>query len=283
MEAVARIEWSDNISRDLGKYIAANRAVVVSGIPDFAPMDWSISSMESRYGDTPIRVVVSDTQEFKYDEKKERDIQRMTLSEFIDKGIRNLGADGKYYALGRGLSSQFEGLTEEIELPQPLAKFYGGMGRFVERNVWMSHGGTRTALHFDTVENFNIQVEGEKKFWLHRTQIKNMYPLKLNSQASYLSRVDPRHVDREAFPDFSENGGIEAVTRAGDMLYLPYGWWHQVDTTGEQNLNVNFWWVPRWKLLRYWEQSLRGAFVLAHRFGKHPHARAEETKEAQPA
>jgi lysine-specific demethylase 8 len=283
MKAVARIEWSDNISRELGKYIAANEAVVVSGIPDCTPLGWSISSLESRYGDSQIRVVVSDTQEFKYDEKKERDIQRMSLSEFIDKGIRNLGADGKYYALGRGLSTQFEGLTEEIELPKPLAKFYGGMGRFVERNVWMSHGGTRTALHFDTVENFNMQVEGEKRFWLHRTQIKGMYPLKLNSQASYLSQVDPRHVDREAFPDFREEGGIEAVTREGDMLYLPYGWWHQVDTTGEQNLNVNFWWVPRWKLLRYWPQSLRGAFVLAHRFGKHPHARAEDNKEAQPA
>jgi hypothetical protein len=139
----------------------------------------------------------------------------------------------------------------------------------------MSPGGTRTALHFDTVENFNIQIEGEKNFWLYPPRIRGMYPHRLNSQASYVSPVDPRKLDRQAYPNFPESEGIEAVLRPGDLLYLPYGWWHQVDTYGERNLNVNFWWLPRWKLIRLWRQSLRGAFVLAHRRGAHPHKRAE--------
>ena len=106
--------------------------------------------------------MVSDSQNFVYSDKQERTIKSMSLSEFIDKGIRNLGADGKYYALGRGLSTQFPGLTEEIVLPTALSQFYSGIGRFLERNIWMSHEGTRTALHFDAQENFNVQVEGEK-------------------------------------------------------------------------------------------------------------------------
>ena len=283
MDTVAKLEWNGNISQELGRYIASNTPVIVRGMQGFAPLGWTISSLEARYGNTRIRVVVSDSQEFRYDDKKEREIQVMTLSEFIDKGIRNLGADGKYYALGRGLSTQFEGLTEEIKLPAAVSRFQSGRARFVERNLWMSHGGTRTALHFDTQENFNIQVEGEKRFWLHRTAIKGMYPLKLNSQASYLSQVDPRNIDREKFPDFPGHEGVEAVTQPGDMLYLPYGWWHQVDTTGHANLNVNFWWVPRWKLISHWPQTLRGAFVLAHRLGKHPHQRAEDMGEDSSA
>jgi len=220
--------------------------------------------------------VVSDSQNFVYSDKQERTIKSMSLSEFIDKGIRNLGADGKYYALGRGLSTQFPGLTEEIVLPTALSQFYSGIGRFLERNIWMSHEGTRTALHFDAQENFNVQVEGEKCFWLYPTYDKGMYPMKMNSQASYVSPVDPRNLDRGKYPDFSTSAGYEVITSPGDMLYIPYGWWHQVDTTGEQNLNVNFWWVPRLKLIRYWPQTLRGAFVLAHRAGKHPHKRAQE-------
>jgi hypothetical protein len=276
MEPVDTLRYSADVGQKLGKYIAANKPVVVTGLRDFPPLKWTVESLEERYGDTMIRVVVSDSQEFKYDEKKERTIVRMTLSEFIDRGIRNLGADGKYYALGRGLSTQFEGLTDEIVLPDQIARHYQGIGRFLERNLWMSHGGTRTALHFDTVDNFNIQVVGEKRFWLYPTKLEGMYPMKLNSQASYLSPVDPRKVDREKYPKFPQNGAFEVVTRPGDLLYLPYGWWHQVDTTGEENINVNFWWVPRLKLVRFWPQTMRGAFVIANRRGKHPHKRAEE-------
>ena len=202
MEPVDTLRYSADVGQKLGKYIAANKPVVVTGLRDFPPLKWTVESLEERYGDTMIRVVVSDSQEFKYDEKKERTIVRMTLSEFIDRGIRNLGADGKYYALGRGLSTQFEGLTDEIVLPDQIARHYQGIGRFLERNLWMSHGGTRTALHFDTLDNFNIQVVGEKRFWLYPTKIEGMYPMKLNSQASYLSPVDPRKVDREKYPKF---------------------------------------------------------------------------------
>ena len=74
------------------------------------------------------------------------------------------------------------------------------------------------------------------------------------------------------------------MLKPGDMLYLPYGWWHQVDTTGTRNLNVNFWWLPRLKLFSLWQQSLRGAFVLAHRRGSHPHKRvAKKSNERKAA
>lgn len=280
MKPVDSLPWSDEVGSALKRYMAANKPVVIRGMSDFPPLSWTIDALEARYGDIPIRIVVSDSQNFAYDETRERTIVRMTLSEFLDKGIRNPGADGKYYALGSGPAAQFPGLLDEIVLPGALARFYDGVGRFLERNVWMSPGGTRTALHFDTQENFNIQVEGEKSFWLHPPQIEGLYPYRLNSQASYVSPVDPRWVDRKKYPDFPMEGASEAVLGPGDMLYLPYGWWHQVDTTGKRNLNVNFWWVPRWKLLRFWRQSARGAFVLAHRRGSHPHKRAEKLKSA---
>jgi hypothetical protein len=277
MKEVESLAWDKACGAAMKRYISSNTPVVVKGLADFPPLNWSIDSLEKRYGDVPIRVVVSDSQHFAYDDKRERTIVQMTLSEFLDRGIRSLGADGKYYVLGKSPAEQFPGLMNEIKLPEQLLPFISGMGLFLEKNIWMSHGGTRTALHFDTQDNFNIQIEGEKIFWLYPPRIDGMYTYNFYSQASYVSPVDPRHLDRERFPLFpNPEDGFEVALKPGDMLYLPYGWWHQVDTTGEQNLNVNFWWVPYAKLLPLWQQSLRGAAVLAHRLGAHPHKRAQK-------
>jgi hypothetical protein len=276
MKQVDALRWSGEAPVALRRYISSNKPLIIKALSDFQPLDWTINALERRYGDIIIRVIVSDSQKFSYDENRERTVVRLPLTEFLDRGIRHVGAEGKYYALGRGPAAQFPGLMEEIVLPDGLARFVTGMGRFLEKNVWMSPGGTRTALHFDTVENFNIQIEGEKNFWLYPPRIKGMYPHKLNSQAAYVSPVDPRQLDQQAFPNFPESERLEGVLKPGDLLYLPYGWWHQVDTCGERNLNVNFWWLPRWKLISLWQQSLRGAFVLAHRRGAHPHKRAEK-------
>lgn len=283
MKQVDRIPWSDDIQAVLGRYIASNQPVIVEKIADFPPAKWTVDELEHRYGDIEIRVLVSDSQKFAYDEKRERTIARMKLHDFLERGVRNIGADGKYYALGKSPVDQFPGLREEIVLPPQLNGFVSGVGRFLEKNIWMSPHGTSTALHFDTQENFNIQIEGEKSFWLYPPRIDGMYPYKLNSQASYLSPVDPRNLDSTRYPDFPRDNGIEAVLGPGQLLYLPYSWWHQVDTTGHGNLNVNIWWLPRLKLLSLWQQSLRGAFVLLHRAGAHPHQRAEDESEKKAA
>ena len=278
---VATLIWGKDVDVALKYYFSTNTPVVIKGMQDFEPLNWTIDSMEKEYGNATIRVVVGDSPTFIYNETQERTIEQMTLSEFIDKGIRNWGAGGKYYVLGRGFSTQFDGMTERIILPDNIAQFHSGIGRFLERNLWMSHGGTCTALHFDTVDNFNIQIQGEKRFWLYPTVNKGMYPMKFNSQASYVSPVTPRNVDREKYPDFPQTGASEAVLQAGDTLYLPYSWWHQVDTTGEENLNVNVWWAPKLrKMIKYWPQTLRGLAVLAHRGFKHPHKRAEKMRKA---
>ena len=283
MKQVDRVPWNGDIKAVLGRYIASNQPVIVEGIEGFPPTQWTVEELERRYGDVEIRVLVSDSQKFAYDEKRERTITRLTLHEFLERGVRNIGADGKHYALGKSPVDQFQGLRDEIVLPSELQGFVSGVGRFLEKNIWMSPHGTSTALHFDTQENFNIQIQGEKSFWLYPPAIDGMYPYKLNSQASYLSPVSPRDLDRGQYPDFPEDLGIEAVLGAGQLLYLPYSWWHQVDTTGYGNLNVNIWWLPRWKLLGLWQQSLRGAFVLAHRLGAHPHRRAESRGRKQAA
>jgi oxalate decarboxylase/phosphoglucose isomerase-like protein (cupin superfamily) len=35
---------------------------------------------------------------------------------------------------------------------------------------------------------------------------------------------------------------IQIEVNENEMIYIPEGWWHQVQTVGEDNLAFNFWW-----------------------------------------
>jgi ribosomal protein L16 Arg81 hydroxylase len=57
--------------------------------------------------------------------------------------------------------------------------------------------------------------------------------------------------------------------QAGDALYLPAYWWHQVHSLGTENVNLNCWWLPSGrKQLRHCNQAVRGYYQLLSRFVK---------------
>jgi hypothetical protein len=273
---ISSVNWSDVVRNGIDHWISKNQPVIIENIDhSFIPATWTLEGIVSQFGDTKLRILRSRSQYFKFDDKKEREIVELSLREFYEKGVLNIGTDGFFYALGRSPIDQFNGLKELMALPHSLARIVDGTLRRPERNLWISPKGTRTALHFDAVENLNLQVQGSKSFLLYPPRVDDMHCYPLNSQAAYVSSIDPRD---DVHPDssFPYSSGIEVVLHAGQMIYLPYGWWHQIDTTGELNMNANYWWFPRLKLLTYPNQTLRGMAVLAHRKGSHPHKRAQK-------
>jgi hypothetical protein len=50
--------------------------------------------------------------------------------------------------------------------------------------------------------------------------------------------------DRSRFPLFEEikHQSLSVELQAGDALYLPKLWWHQVESTAPFNVLVNYWW-----------------------------------------
>jgi hypothetical protein len=276
---IDRINWSLARTSGLANYFSRNQPVVIVGVDhSLALMEWSLERLVNEYGDIVIRVLRSETQYFVYNEKRERTVLQMSLADFYSKGVLRPGSDGFYYTLGRSPIDQFLGFEAYMRLPLVLSRIVDGILRRPERNIWISPQGTRTALHFDAVENLNLQIEGSKSFLLYPPKIDGMHACRWSSQAAYVSSVDPRK--NHGIVDFPYADGLEVVLEKGEMLYLPYGWWHQVDTVGETNLNANYWWFPRTKLLAFPNQTLRGAAVLINRMGQHPHRRAERQKVA---
>ncbi|MEU5694797.1 cupin-like domain-containing protein [Actinosynnema sp. NPDC020468] len=119
-------------------------------------------------------------------------------------------------------------------------------------NLWISHRGVFTQSHFDELENFNIALEGRKRFVLAPPGSHEYYPRSIVRGFGDKSQAfDFDNVDRARFPKLAAKLAQrrELVLEPGQMLYLPLGWWHQAESLEEMNINVNFWLRDR-KILR---------------------------------
>ncbi len=111
-------------------------------------------------------------------------------------------------------------------------------------NLWISHRGVFTQSHFDELENFNIALEGRKRFVLAPPGSRAYYPRSLKQGFGDKSQVfDFDDVDPARFPRIAAKLARrrEVVLEPGQMLYLPLGWWHQAESLDAMNINVNFW------------------------------------------
>jgi mannose-6-phosphate isomerase-like protein (cupin superfamily) len=113
-----------------------------------------------------------------------------------------------------------------------------------------------TPLHHDFNDNLYVVVEGRKRFTLFPpSQAPNLYPrgqllqvednglIRYTSMSGmpHLAQVDIDAPDRLRFPRYAEAEATRADVEigAGEMLYLPAGWFHQVSSSG-RHIAVSF-------------------------------------------
>jgi hypothetical protein len=94
---------------------------------------------------------------------------------------------------------------------------------------WIGPAGSFTGLHYDIAPNLFAQFHGSKEFILYPpSQSPFLYPGTRYDIGSVISDVDARRPDPGRFPLFDKARGERVVVRAGEMLFTPTGWWHQV-------------------------------------------------------
>jgi hypothetical protein len=105
----------------------------------------------------------------------------------------------------------------------------------------------RVAPHYDLKENIGVVVAGRRRFTLFPPeQIANLYPgpFELTPAGTPVSLVDPTAPDLERFPRYA--AALETAQTAtlapGDAIYIPYHWWHGVESLEPVNMLVNYWW-----------------------------------------
>lgn len=110
--------------------------------------------------------------------------------------------------------------------------------------LWLSPGGaTRSSVHYDPYHNLLCVLSGCKRVsvWAP-SETGRLCPMPLGGECSNHSRVDCAQPKGGAHPGFAEARCWCATLRPGDVLFLPEGFWHQVDSVAG-TVAVNYWWT----------------------------------------
>ncbi len=113
--------------------------------------------------------------------------------------------------------------------------------------LWLGNR-VRTQTHFDPSHNIACVVAGKRHFTLFPPeQIDNLYPGPFDFAPGGVpvSMVPLENPDFGKYPLFAK--ALEQAQYAdlepGDALYIPYAWWHHVQSQTGVNALVNYWWT----------------------------------------
>ena len=116
----------------------------------------------------------------------------------------------------------------------------------VAPRIWIGNA-IRVAAHYDVKENVAVCMAGRRRFTLFPPdQIANLYPgpLEQTPAGTPVSMVDLAAPDLARYPRFATAAAtaLEATLEPGDAIYIPYCWWHAVQSLDAINVLVNYWW-----------------------------------------
>lgn len=112
--------------------------------------------------------------------------------------------------------------------------------------IWIGNA-TIVQTHFDLNDNIACVLAGRRRFTLFPPdQIGNLYvgPLDFTISGPPVSMVALNAPDFARFPRFAEAQAAAQVAELepGDAIFIPYGWWHQVEALSAFNMLLNYWW-----------------------------------------
>lgn len=139
----------------------------------------------------------------------------------------------------------------------------------VQPRAWIGNR-IQVAAHYDLYENIGIVVAGRRRFTLFPPdQIANLYagPFELTPAGTPVSLLNVSEPDLDRFPNYAKAAAtaLTAELEPGDAIYIPYHWWHAVDSLEPFNLFVNYWWNEgRDGLGRPYDALMYALFALKH-------------------
>ncbi|OLP79727.1 Hypoxia-inducible factor 1-alpha inhibitor [Symbiodinium microadriaticum] len=237
---------------------AAGAPLIIEGSSIIQAEKWEdVSHVKRLWKDRQVLVKKSPNSKFRYFDLKKnsgkftfkqpvRELQD-TFATFLEQANRILseGSPERMY-LQETLSGHSE-MAEEFaswkwELPIRISHACG-WGLPDSNELFIGMQGAETPLHFDERENLFFQVRGLKEIVVFPfVDYSKLYPFPTTHPCDRQSMVgSPLEADLDAFPKFRHASGHYATLQAGDLLYLPYGWWHWLRNLDNMAISVSFW------------------------------------------
>jgi hypothetical protein len=116
----------------------------------------------------------------------------------------------------------------------------------VAPRIWIGNA-VKINTHFDLVYNIACVIGGRRRFTLFPPdQLPNLYlaPLDFTPSGAPVSLAQLTQPDHARYPRLAEalRHARQAELGPGDALFIPYGWWHHVESLTPFNVLANYWW-----------------------------------------
>ncbi|CAM9293620.1 unnamed protein product [Ectocarpus sp. 6 AP-2014] len=258
-------------------FVNKSKPAVIKNFQDgFAPKEaWSWTALSERFGDSMVRVSLSETGRFDGPEPGDMwglapgdevlvrpPATSMAFSDFV-RLLRQEGIKETFYLEYLALH-QYLGTPMAEMVPLPTAAAESGL-ELLLTNLWVGKGGTTAVLHYDDYENLLCQVRGTKELVLfppkdlenlyyvgrRKGKLKYHFPGKWTrdeldgpNKVIFSSSVRLDDPDFERHPRLKRCRPYRVVLQEGDVLYMPAFWHHEVRSypdAEEGNVAVNFW------------------------------------------
>lgn len=230
LEAQQRLGCWETIEREasisgeefLERYYAPGRPVVLTGqLADWPALElWTPRYLADRIGDAPVEFQGGRSRNADFELYKDNHKETASFRTFMERIAGDVGNETYLTAYNSGTNA--EALRPLFEDVRPLDKFLRGEPGM----MWIGPLGTFTPLHYDLTNNFIAQVVGSKKLFLLPP---SETPLLYNERHVFSEVHDIMDEERLAsYPLAADARSYEVDLEAGDILFVPVGWWHQV-------------------------------------------------------
>jgi hypothetical protein len=182
---------------------------------------WSCRDFEARFGDVDVEASVGRRTEPDPDADWERVRQTMPMRALL-RLMQAPGCGNDVYVIAKNAilrNPKLQPLLDDIDLPVDL---FGPRPDPMRMSLWIGPAGTHTPLHHDGDNAMFFQVVGRKRFRLAPPESLGLLDRSRGVYSRWELAAGPGADDPvETF--------VEIELRPGDALFLPAGWWHQVD------------------------------------------------------
>jgi hypothetical protein len=178
------------------------------------------------------------------------EIRKSDINTVLDEILNNLDSENPplRYIASNVIEIFFPTLKDENDLPFNANHFIDNPLEFADplRGIWIGNK-TLSPCHYDAQSNIACCAVGTRKFTMFPPeQIHNLYPgpLDLNPGGPAITMVDFDNPDFEKYPRYRDaiKHGQIAEVEAGDAVFIPCMWWHQVEALSPFNVLINYWW-----------------------------------------